>query len=1714
MFNLPRGGALRHVAIVPTIPGREALVCRALSSIASQTRIPDRVILVPDGDESFALSVGDLVLTVLPNVEIVRNRRTTGLSGATNTAIDHLLRTEASVDNVLVSFLDDDDQWEKDYLAIVNVAAQGFPGFLAGALVRYDDTTPEGRVLSPPSNVTIDDFLAGNPGIQGSNLSAPLEALLLAGNFDEALSSCNDRDLVIRLLDLGKPYRGVPSAKVHHDTLHGTPRLSDRGGERKKSGLNTFFAKYRWRMSEECRQTFETRASRLFDWKTPIDLPPAVVTAPLATPSIAEPNSLNVVVGIIVDGHQPGRAKPLLNGLGRLAKHPAIQRLDVVLLENGHAAGYADVLTHAQAICPHVWSVALSDQAAMAEQCSLLPTDVSPDKAIAIARTLLQRFVHEVARQTPDAIAWILDDDGRLPLDVTRLVDAMTRARAAGFDVAIGSVSGAPPVPAASTSRTQLLDLASFLLGAATHYPADSLPDAESCNARWRIGRRDYYYDLARSQTDRLEIPFMPPLMASTVFDAFEELALRAPRIFAGEAITRPVLPATGDVIADARRSHLRGGNTFVFQIDLLRDVPNLSPRLDGKPVRRSDMLWATNAALRLGRRVMTIPISIEQDRSADAPQNVSPRNVIDDILGYAFFRAYEEVLGEQSTISRDPLSPEERATVLQRTHKYAIERSVAFRLSFHRARGLAIVLRRCVYGDTHLRPWWFDDKRCTESITRWKQFVEALDDRLSLTRLQQFEQAFEEALHKTGFETFLDEQDAWIAAPQTTRDDDALTPWYECERVQHATTLVRERLGRDVIEVLGHGAEGVVLRTGDRVVKLFDKWNETDRNQLVGTLRQLVETPRVAGLPEVLALHEWPDVIALETTYEHSAPYEGGQGPALFECLRSLIAAGWAFTNIHPKNLRVTSTGVQIIDLGRSLQTLRPDLEESMVKRAFLSWRFVYRSDLSVLLRRSNTESDFAELVGWRGLWSALRQDNPKQRLDALIDRHVATLRAGRVFDYGCGKPRAMHEQAMTSGELAVFDPDDTLRARWQKEIPAATFHDRSSMEAATVQRFDVVICALVLCTVDDDEARHVLSDLRRLAHNNGRVIVAVCDSTSIHVHQTTMQTRLNTDEIAYGSTMPYEKRVATSCRREVHRPLDVYRRLFARAGLRVDDTEFVTGIDVERFEEVGEFILFELSPLPTLRDRTSLLIKVCAMEADTVQHQVRHLVRALGTPRGFDEVVVIVDPFAGRFPRQYCAGDLAALRKHLDNLLAERIIDQVVEGPTDGDKCRAIAKRWFAHAATKAHAKNGQALLATLKGFDACTGDLVLHADADVMIGRPDAFFDHIAEAAHLFETIPRAVTLALPILGDEDPRPRFHDDRGPYRVETQVGWLFRRRLLELQPLPNTLDVDNGQLELPWHRSLDILVRSDRANSVRRGASGIWFTSPDNARKRSLDDLLLLLDRIEAGQTPSVQRHHAPTNGTFEEWLDPKRSEKLVVVACGRNVGPGRITRFREMLLRQTRSDWGAIIIDDASDNGCDEVLRRLFSQERDRVTLLQRRRRVGALANLVLAIRSFIERPDAIVVLVDLDDTLGTPDALAEVFRAYEAGADVTVGTMVRTDKEATYPVDFVNPRENRGGNVWQHLRTFRRYLFDRIDLVDLQLDGKWVDLASDWAFMLPIIEMAEHPVWLRTPIYLHEPGDARNGEHRALRERVIAQLVSRLRYARITMVEVAQ
>lgn len=136
------------------------------------------------------------------------------------------------------------------------------------------------------------------------------------------------------------------------------------------------------------------------------------------------------------------------------------------------------------------------------------------------------------------------------------------------------------------------------------------------------------------------------------------------------------------------------------------------------------------------------------------------------------------------------------------------------------------------------------------------------------------------------------------------------------------------------------------------------------------------------------------------------------------------------------------------------------------------------------------------------------------------------------------------------------------------------------------------------------------------------------------------------------------------------------------------------------------------------------------------------------------------------------------------------------------------------------------------------------------------------------------------------------------------------------------------------------------------------------------------------------------------------------------------------------------------------------------------------VGATRNLVEAIRSVDMDPDDVVFIVDGDDYLTDPEALAKYRALYEdAGslAQVVYGSYHPEPPDETcpparwIPVDVLADGSIRewslaNGIPWNHPLSFRRRIFDALSDDDFMIDGEWMRYGYDVTFMAPMIELA--------------------------------------------------
>lgn len=531
--------------------------------------------------------------------------------------------------------------------------------------------------------------------------------------------------------------------------------------------------------------------------------------------------------------------------------------------------------------------------------------------------------------------------------------------------------------------------------------------------------------------------------------------------------------------------------------------------------------------------------------------------------------------------------------------------------------------------------------------------------------------------------------------------------------------------------------------------------------------------------------------------------------------------------------------------------------------------------------------------------------------------------------------------------------------------------------------------------------------------------------------------------------------------------------------------------------------------SKLTPLEKKVSLLIKTCPQDVKTIETNIKHIVKQLSTPNPFYEIVVSIDTKESDFLREYHdKGTLAELIEIIKELKDNNIISRYVI--FDVHETKRLNQQWFNIDSEKSHTKSKAPLAPQIFAFNECKGDYILQVDSDVLVGRKDYQHSYLTEMLSEFDKNEEVLSVGFNIYHTHD-NPYFGFENGGFVPEVRMGLLHKKRIYELLPLPNSID-DSGEIELTWHRALHQKQKEINKCSIRGGGQDSFYIHPQNYRKKEPYAWLSILDRVEQNIIPDLQTGNFDLEGSLYDWTINKRNEKIVVVSCFRNVSTDRFLRFWYSLIAQKNVDFGIILLDDNSDNGLPFFIDSLIEPFKNKVTFIKKRHRSPRIENVYYAIHYYISNPDSVVIMLDGDDALIGNNVLSNIETNYEAyNAEVIIGRMHQTYRlkpHYRYPVDFTNPRKT-GGNVWQHLKTFKKYLFDSIPLPYFKYSKKnqklyyseWLETCDDFAFMVPIVEMCNRPLLLDDINYYYERDYEKRNDDRELKEQCTAEILNK-------------
>lgn len=1082
--------------------------------------------------------------------------------------------------------------------------------------------------------------------------------------------------------------------------------------------------------------------------------------------------------------------------------------------------------------------------------------------------------------------------------------------------------------------------------------------------------------------------------------------------VFGGKAYSRPLYLQDMQI----REVKSRGGNTLIFNRELL-NFPNWSIQIGDKIGRRSDYFWVLQAKT-AGYKIVNAPFATLHNRR-NIPFNMQKEEnkLLLDLIGSSFTKAIEQVGVDAK-----------KEDFYNAYRGYFVERLVRFAASFRRIQGLLSIINDFKYSAL------FSDGRLQTFIKEASVYLE----------FNKVACAFESLNYKLHIQSRLLNIDEIKAKIEK-----------------------KFSVSHDALKLLGSGGEGAVFTDGDYVYKYFYKPLKN-----LHFLKTIGQTFDECEALYPLKFFQVDGIDIISYPYEKSKPYHGGHIRQYIDLLRFLKKNGCVFDNFKTCNFVVANGKLKLIDYGKSFLPFDTEKYDKSVVRAYelLRYPFLSDEDFKQLIQRYY-QGDSLYLDDGCELFKKVVDKRYKEDLhDGKIINLVKQYHPEKILDYGAGKCKIANTLS-ENYDVSVFDIDlDTVAKRAN---PSVTVY--KLVEDIPSADYDLVISNLVLCCIDNVIAEEVVRNIVRILKLNGRAIISVCSPFFNSVQNTELRTTGLQGN--YHISEVFEKHSAenSKIRKEYHRPIEFYRNLFSKYGLRVEQIVEGDGADLDTLMPISEHIIFDCKKISESQvfDNLSLLIKTNPMEYRSVYRNISHIVGSLEKGGRFVRKVVVADlTWTSERVRRYDLDDEETLRTELQRAKSNGLIDDIVYAENDDERIKNLYIKYFGVESTEGHCANGQGLYATLCGFENIKTKYVFQTDSDILYHNEDVngFIDGLTALKN------GAVTVSLSIAKKADSNPIYG-----CRTEVRTCFLALDRLKNMLPLKNQM-ID-GVVQSPWHRALDKGLQPK--DSVRLSDRNVWFIHPENCKKHEVNFISYAERRVEQNQIPDMQYNQVNLAGDKKDWLQTTNAD-VVVYIRGCNTPPERLKRMFDSLKVQTYQNFSVVYVDDASQNESADYVECILRYDNyfksKTVISLFNDTKVGELENFVFVMQNVILNPDCIVINLDNDDYLVNRRAIEIIVNEFHNGAEITCGNCIRYDKPLkTYKIySFERVWERGGDNIWLHPKCFKRKLFDCIDIEnDLKIDGLFVDVNTDFAIMLPMIAKSKKNVYISDILYYFEP-----------------------------------
>ncbi len=218
---------------------------------------------------------------------------------------------------------------------------------------------------------------------------------------------------------------------------------------------------------------------------------------------------------------------------------------------------------------------------------------------------------------------------------------------------------------------------------------------------------------------------------------------------------------------------------------------------------------------------------------------------------------------------------------------------------------------------------------------------------------------------------------------------------------------------------------------------------------------------------------------------------------------------------------------------------------------------------------------------VSKQNQWSIVSKELQNESIklksyDNTIISALGDIKNKKILDYGCGPGILAYVLKNLGANVKGFDISEEMIKACGEKIGKENVY--KNIIEIPKNHFDIIICNLVLCIIEELEVKTVCENISKLLNKKGLVYIGFCNPKIFSVKESQLDFRFQTGN-KYEENHIYKKLKKEGNYEilELHRPIEWYEKVYKEAGLKLLEILFTPEYELKR-NKINDFVIFKL--------------------------------------------------------------------------------------------------------------------------------------------------------------------------------------------------------------------------------------------------------------------------------------------------------------------------------------------------------------------------------------------------------------------------------------------------------------------------------------------------------------------------------------------------------